>query len=108
MSEQVDKDCLKGRVYLNCECSHKGHLVAIEWYRWKHEKPMDRDELYVQAQMDPEVGFWRRLWSGLCYIVRGRVCRYGAWGCTIVGRDDAIALKEMLGDYVDALEAGDE
>lgn len=79
--------------YFECSCYSPEHTFRISYF------PDDTDELYLSVQLVKQP-FWQRVIKSIKYIF-GHQSIYGHWDETIISKEEAIRLKDFLGDFVD-------
>lgn len=88
---------INNKVYLECSCSSKDHVVCLTTVSWEDEDP---PTLYLNMQMRPEYGFFRRVWTAIRYILKSTPCEYGCWNETIISPEEAQKLIEVSTNYL--------
>ena len=93
------------KLYLECSCSSKDHVVCITLNDYNQEGENDVDELWfsIDTQMSHHLGFFKRIWAALRYVFKGTPCEYGKWNETIVDPDQAEKLKVLIDIYLDRI-----
>ena len=90
-------------VYLECGCSAKDHVVCLTTVDWSKEgkDPTEADiTLYLNMQMSPDGGLFRRVWTAIRYVFKRTPCRFGYWNETIVSPVQAKKLIEVSKNYL--------
>ena len=90
-------------VYLECGCSAKDHVVCLTLVDWSKddEVPKEGDlDLYLNMQMSPDGGFFRRVWTAIRFVFKRTPCHYGYWNETIISPAQAKKLIEVSENYL--------
>jgi hypothetical protein len=83
--------------YLECNCRSNEHVVRFGWF--KDEKEPGWKYLYIETQLSPYMGFFRRLWHALKYVLG--VGDLG-WGEAMMFPPEARKLRAILNEYIDS------
>lgn len=83
-----------GFLSVRCVCHSNQHLVHLDWFK---EDP----ELCVSVYLSPYLGFWKRVWGGMKYIV-GYKPTHSHWDSILVSVDDAKDIKDILDKFIAA------
>jgi hypothetical protein len=89
--DPIPQDAVSNEAFF-CDCFSDEHVVRLVYCPDDH--PVYRD-LYLSVFL-AERGFWKRLWSGIKYIL-GYKCKYGHW-------DEFIVPRRELGRIIDILQ----
>lgn len=73
------------RIIADCACHHPEHVLHFLY----------DGELYIEIHLNPNYGFFRRLWIAIKYIF-GYKCRDGCFETWMMDGEDADKLIEML------------
>ena len=97
-------------LWLECMCtdsSHAARLVLFPPYGMKMENSCpEPPELFVNLQLNPAYGFWKRLWYALFYVFLKRVPHsHYHWVEMVVRRDQVDELQAFLHQYRMAIDA---
>jgi len=85
--------------YLECNCTSCEHILRFGWF--KDEKDPEWQYLYVETQLSPYMGFFRRLWHGIKYILGvGDL----SWGETMMFPPEARKLRSILDEYIESCD----
>ena len=83
-------------VMIPCECHTPEHTFYLSLhYPYKE----DDAELFVTYFLDSDIGFWKRVITGIKYIF-GYKCIYGHFGSTIISKKYAIEIKGLVDEYL--------
>jgi len=83
--------------YLECFCSSKDHIVCVHVYEYTKGEVF----LYISTQMAQGLSFWQRLKSCFKYLFGLGNCNYGHCTETMVEKDQAKKLKEIIDYFLD-------
>jgi len=83
--------------YLECSCSSNDHVVCITVF----EYPKGEVFLYISTQMAQGLSFLQRLKSCFKYLFGLGNCNYGHWNETMVEKDQAKKLREIINYFLD-------
>ena len=84
----------KESVFAQCECSHPEHYVEFSWFH--DDTIIEFPEMYIQVGM-ARLGFWKRLWHGVKYIVGHRSDFVGgSYEEAVLDQEDVEKLIEFL------------
>lgn len=83
---------------LKCECHADEHMIVA--YLDDDPDGLWEPELSIHTQATPVAGFWKRLKVSVAYML-GRQPKYGHWQETLVSKEDAKALRDLLNRYID-------
>jgi hypothetical protein len=77
--------------HLICACSDAEHDLRVVY------DPHD-GHIIFEVQLNPSWRPWyQRIWTALRYVFGSRVqCKYGAYDCTILRRQDYHVLRELM------------
>ena len=86
------------RIYLECECSTKDHIVVIHLWYWDDDPQLS---ISTQIKTYPEGSFWQRLKSSFWYTFypKKQNCNFGGWTETLVKLEDTEELKEIINEF---------
>ena len=91
------------RMYVECDCSQKTHIVEFGWQEYKYTGGSDID-FYVQTQMYSASGFFQRILTAFKHIFNLSQCNFGAWSCCLVDVDQAKEMRDILDRYISKKE----
>lgn len=84
-------------VYLECKCHTPDHLVRV-WLDPGDD--VTAPELILEPMMNPQYGFFRRLWVSLKYIFRPHGTRlYWHWDSVLLDADQVNKLSSLIVSY---------
>lgn len=82
------------QVILDCDCYTTSHKVIVTRDDWD-----DEPQLVLYVQMNQWRAWWKRAWWAFKWIF-GKAAPYGHWDTTLLGREQALKLKELVDEYV--------
>ena len=91
---ESSKDHGINEIILGCEVGCLRHVVGISYMNFFDQ---DEPELYFETLHVPYEFFWRRLWSGIKYIVGKHRIGYDS---TLLGVSQADELITILNKYI--------
>lgn len=74
--------------YFECSCNSSEHTIRMVY------DPEEKDA-YVEVQLCMTNNFFQRVWSAFKYVF-GYNCRYGHWDCTLIEKETAEQMIELL------------
>lgn len=82
--------------YLECCCTSAEHVIRFNF----DNQPNDCPVVYVDVQLNPYHGFWKRVWLALQYIC-GHKCQYGHWDETILFGEQIEKLRAFCNRHLE-------
>lgn len=105
---------LQDEVFIPCECGNVEHSLQITYYDdgindgdWTDEYPPLPD-LDFNLQLSPYLGFWKRLYYGIKYIVGIHSANKAHWNTCMVDEDGAKVIIEYCNKYLTDMEKAKE
>lgn len=83
-------------------CSCGDHIEHVAWLIHEPDDSRgnnlkgEQDDWYLMTSLDPNFGFWRRLWTGLKYAYRPRLLRYSGYSELVLRNEDVDRLSEFI------------
>lgn len=100
--------------YFSCECNNPEHAMLVSYYdddiEFTEKRILDgknvdcwpMPELTFNVQMNPYLGFWKRLWVGIKYIL-GIQSKYMHWNVCVIREEQIDNLIELCTMHKDGL-----
>ena len=82
--------------FIMCDCHSPEHQFILEY--WPGDAD-DDSEMYLTAHLITWKNIFRRAWVAALYVF-GHRSRYGHWDETLISRDKAIEICELLDVYI--------
>ena len=82
--------------YLECDCGAPECVLRVVLDR---ETFPCKPEIYLGAQLNPYLPFYRRVWYGLIYIFTGKPQHTNSWVSTILSEDSINKLSKIIVSY---------
>lgn len=89
--------------YYECICQADEHRLVVTYFPPDPEWP-EEHEIYFNVHLNPEWGFWRRLWMGLKYAF-GHHSNQGHFYCTSLEEKDMRRLRAFLNERIGEIDA---
>lgn len=92
-----------------CSCGNWQDMVVVEYDRsdwgekFDDEHRLD-DTLYFHVQMNHFLPWYKRAWRAIMYVF-ARDAKWIHWSESLVTKDDAIRMREILTEYIDSPHA---
>lgn len=93
---ELDND----RLFLECECFSKDHIVLVEYDEWAWKDDSKEIELVISTQLRDYAGFWRRLKVAFLYLFKRIPNNLGSWQDTLVKVEDCPKLIELINKFM--------
>lgn len=85
--------------YIECECKDASHVLRFVYdFETDDSYP---PELYAEVHLRHYRPFWKRILNAIRYVA-GFKSRYGDFDCTLIGKDEATRLQNLLKEYTKA------
>jgi hypothetical protein len=82
--------------YFECACQSADHVFRFILDPNENTSGADdAGEIFLEVQLPPNKTIFQRLWIAVKYVFGFR-CRYGAWDCTLLKREDYPRIRELL------------
>lgn len=82
------------QIILDCDCYTTAHKVIVTRDDWD-----DHPQLVLYVQMNQWRPWWKRVWFALKWVFGGAT-PYGHWDTTLVSRESAWELKQLVDQYL--------
>jgi hypothetical protein len=87
-------------IFLPCICHNTDHIVRITSFN-VDETGADEDFIQIEVALNPFLGFFKRLWTGIKYIL-GRQCDFGHFDCILLTKEE---FENMIDDYIEEVKS---
>jgi hypothetical protein len=89
----------KETIFIECECGDPQDSVILHRFI-AHKEEKWEPELYMDSFLVTYDSFWKRLRHATRYLLGRTPRKYGFFGCTLIGRDDAAKMVEVLDVFI--------
>jgi hypothetical protein len=86
----------KEEVWITCDCSYADHSARLA--RWDSDTD-EAPQLYLDVHLNPEGGFWKRIWTALRYIFVRHPCRFGCFAEMVLNEESAEKIENICHKY---------